>query len=271
MSYIFTEIVEYLLNHGTDINHQSKSGRTAIWKASQNGQHDIVQYLLSCGASVNKQNKVGSTMLYDTVRQNRLDLLVDLINHGADLNLRDIEGNTVLHSASCLGKTEAIEKLLFPGSLDINDGNEYGNTALHNSSMHDHVEATLCLLNNKANFRKLNRNGQSCLYLTMLHRNIKCTVILHDSGARLTEREFNLYRDFESKKCEAREVFYEWTIQYFTTPKRLSVLTTAAIRDNLRLPVTNCVSFLPLPKSLQEEITMFKYKTISAETYGNEQ
>jgi ankyrin repeat protein len=231
-----------------------------MWKAAQNGQDELVHYLLSRGASVNLQNKVGDTILFDCVRKQRHSLLGHLINYGADLNIKDIEENTVLHCASFLGNTAAICLLLIPNTLNVNEQNEYGNTALHNSTMHNYLDTSLCLLNHGADINMLNKNGQSCLYLTMLHRRETCTSLLHDCGARLTQREMNMFRDFESRKHGQSEKFYRKAIRFFNAPKSLSRLCVVCIRNNMKYPIDCYKTQLSLPKTLQNFVAMEFYK-----------
>ena len=102
---LVSEIVEYLLQAGCDIDLQSNSGRTALWKAAANDHRVIVSLLVSQGASVNVQNRVGETILFDRVRKlNNCDVLDDLLLYNVDVNIRDVEGNVALHAAAMAGE-----------------------------------------------------------------------------------------------------------------------------------------------------------------------
>lgn len=52
------ESMSDLLNRGTDINAQNKSGQTALGIAAKNGITPAVAILLEYGADVNTKNKV---------------------------------------------------------------------------------------------------------------------------------------------------------------------------------------------------------------------
>jgi len=52
------DVVEYLVSAGCDVNAQSNSGRTALWKAAQSGRREIVHLLYALGASVDRRSQV---------------------------------------------------------------------------------------------------------------------------------------------------------------------------------------------------------------------
>ena len=53
----FSEIVDYLVSKGCDIHVRSNSGRTAFWKAVQNGHRELVHLLFALGSNVNNKNQ----------------------------------------------------------------------------------------------------------------------------------------------------------------------------------------------------------------------
>ena len=57
-------VVQVLLAKGAEIDHQANNGWTALFMASQNGHEGIVQALLAKGAEINHQTKDGATALY---------------------------------------------------------------------------------------------------------------------------------------------------------------------------------------------------------------
>ena len=53
------DAVEYLVSAACDINAQSNSGRTALWKAAQSGRREIVHLLYALGAALDVRSQVG--------------------------------------------------------------------------------------------------------------------------------------------------------------------------------------------------------------------
>ena len=253
---IYIGLTEFLLSLGSNINHQSKSGRTALWKAAQSGHRHMVHLLRKAGAKLNTQNRLGQTVLFDSIR-NSLVISQDLVSAGLDLTLCDIEGNAVLHAAAMLGKTKAVQLFVDHGAY-VNVTNEYANAPLHNAAMHCRVATTLHLLNLGAKLNYQNMNGQSAMYLSMVHKHKEITRLLHLAGARLSRRELNMYKDFEAWKYEEKHMFFLWAWSCFNTPMLLSSVARIAIRNSFSDHITpvNAVGTLPLPTVMKKFLLM---------------
>jgi ankyrin repeat protein len=59
-------LVQYLIEHGADINKENNEGETPLFKACRWGYDNeiIVQYLIENGADINKKNNEGETPLF---------------------------------------------------------------------------------------------------------------------------------------------------------------------------------------------------------------
>ena len=194
---------------GCNVNHTSRSGRSALWKAVQFKHRLTAQLLLRNGASVNIQNRVGQSMIFDSIQSSH-QITLDLIKAGLNMQLTDVEGNNVFHAAAMLGKTRAMILLTEQANEDIvHTVNEYGNTPLHNACMHNRLSTTAALLNCSQQYNTRNINGQSALYLAMVHKHERIVQLLHIAGARLSNREMNMYRDFEAHKYAEKFLFFE--------------------------------------------------------------
>ena len=73
MFYIASErghlsIVEYLINHGADVNKANHWGRTPLSIASENGHLSVAKCLFEHGADVNKADKDGKPPLHIAAR-----------------------------------------------------------------------------------------------------------------------------------------------------------------------------------------------------------
>jgi ankyrin repeat protein len=56
--------VEYLVDHGADVNAKNENGETPLHYAASNGHLPIVQYLVQHGANMNIGTWKGETPLY---------------------------------------------------------------------------------------------------------------------------------------------------------------------------------------------------------------
>ncbi len=65
--YGHTEVAEYLLKRGVDIDVKGGANNTGLMLASQRGRRDTVEMLLGCGTSVELKNDFGGTALGSTM------------------------------------------------------------------------------------------------------------------------------------------------------------------------------------------------------------
>ena len=104
-------ILDYLLQLNTPIDHQDNIGNTALFWAAEDGDYDMVAYLLDKGASVDIRNGRGLTPVMTAARAGYLDILELLIDHGADLTIRDYTGRSPLDWARD-SRTPGVEQAL---------------------------------------------------------------------------------------------------------------------------------------------------------------
>ena len=90
-------IITCLLEHGTDVNHADNSGRTPLHLVSFDGTVPQAQMLMDRGADVNRRDTWGKTPLLNAVDAHSIDMIHYLVEHGADVRTADKDGNTVLH------------------------------------------------------------------------------------------------------------------------------------------------------------------------------
>ena len=75
------------------------NGMTPMMWAAGKGHTDIVEYLISKGADVNTANYSGRTALHHAAFYGHLDVVKLLLSKGADPNIKNIEQKTALESA----------------------------------------------------------------------------------------------------------------------------------------------------------------------------
>lgn len=90
-----TESVQFLIDHGADVNAVMNTGETALMMgASASITTDVVKILLSAGAGIDAQSGRGTTALMRASKSGKLDNIRVLVEHGADLGVKDMEGRT---------------------------------------------------------------------------------------------------------------------------------------------------------------------------------
>ena len=113
------EIVEFLLNHGADIELEIFNGETPLMLAAQYaryGQYETIKTLLEHGAMVNHKDQHGRTALHYAAMHRGKEIMNLLISYGADVNARDKHQSTPLHQAAMLNNIEAAKALVEHGA-----------------------------------------------------------------------------------------------------------------------------------------------------------
>jgi len=122
-----TDIAEFLVAHGADVNAQGVFGDAPL--------HDVrdlvlARLLLSSGARTDVWSNTLGTPLHAAVIHGEAELVELLIEHGAKVNALDVNGSTPLHHAAGLGDLISA-RLLMERGAPIDAVNGPGFTALH--------------------------------------------------------------------------------------------------------------------------------------------
>ena len=177
----YQNIVELLLNKGSDVNAQDDAGYGPLWNAVQNnhpdivkllldqdnilvdlkqggwtplkkacydGYHNIAVLLLSKGADVNAQDNGGFWPLYDAVYKNHPDvvkLLLDQDDILVDLQQKSL-GYSPLHKAAEEGNIVMINLLVGQGNASTSLRTKRGETPLEVAEKFNKTEAAQLLM-----------------------------------------------------------------------------------------------------------------------------
>jgi ankyrin repeat protein len=180
------EEASLLIKNGGNINGwlvtaSDKIKEPLLHIATREGKLDWVEFLLDHGADIDGMGAYGRRPLYLSVREKNIELTRFLIQRGALLNVRyDGEGSwnktsdTLLHTAA-LVKSIEIAKLLISNGLGVNYKNARGDTPLFRatprSASEKEVEKTVemikFLLANGADINAKNQYKETLLYRTL--------------------------------------------------------------------------------------------------------
>ena len=98
-------IIEWLLAHGADIDHQDRNGWSALHVAVQTGNLDTVELLLRHGASVSLLDVYGNAPLWRAVfdANGSYELVRVLLSHKADAHVKNKAGRSPVDFAVEVG------------------------------------------------------------------------------------------------------------------------------------------------------------------------
>ncbi|MBN1974331.1 MAG: ankyrin repeat domain-containing protein [Sedimentisphaerales bacterium] len=187
------EIVEFLIQHGADVNAKDEWGRgyTPLQRAAWSGNTEIIKLLLEAGADISAKDDRGQTVLHlplDMKNSNfsqywlSKDTIELLLNKGTDVNLKDKNGRTPLHLAAESADVDIIKLLLDKGA-DVNTkDDESGFTALHYAARLAKKDIVELLIAKGADINDKDKDGRTPLYIAV-NQDYKIAELLINKGA----------------------------------------------------------------------------------------
>eukprot|EP00302_Diacronema_sp_CCMP2436_P006938 CAMPEP_0179895204 /NCGR_PEP_ID=MMETSP0982-20121206/35697_1 /TAXON_ID=483367 /ORGANISM="non described non described, Strain CCMP 2436" /LENGTH=562 /DNA_ID=CAMNT_0021791851 /DNA_START=18 /DNA_END=1706 /DNA_ORIENTATION=+ len=114
-----TEVVDYLIAHGAEVDHANERGETALLAAVGSARPEataIVLALLAAGAELHATNKERMGVAHYAALAGKLDVLQLLGEKGAALNMPNVRADTPLLLAARRGKAKALQFLIGAGA-----------------------------------------------------------------------------------------------------------------------------------------------------------
>jgi len=105
------QLLEQLLDSGTDINALDQHGQTSLMIAAHRGQTAVVRLLVARGAAMDRSAKYHLTALMLAVIGGHADVVRLLVDAGADTTIRGtgapgFDGRTALDLARAAGRSD---------------------------------------------------------------------------------------------------------------------------------------------------------------------
>ena len=141
-----TEVAEFLLSKGADVNCEGLGGFSPLCSAVSFGGKEMALFLISNGADVNherstpSEKKSARTPLEFAIVTGNAEMVSLLITYGADVNYETQNGNTPLTFAALHGKSEIVPILKEAGAI-ISASSK--NKSARNSSMQKQSDSNL--------------------------------------------------------------------------------------------------------------------------------
>jgi ankyrin repeat protein len=194
-----SDIVLNLLMNGADPNAKAHDGTTALYQSSYEGHTDCVYHLVSYKCCVNSAKNSGASPLFVAARNGHDRIVECLLKHGADPSQSQRDFRSPLHTALLYNRTGCVELLLQSNvdrlleqsdiygwshlhflakkgsmktaqfffdylenvgkSIDLNQKDNFGNTALHIAMFNKKMEFADYLINKGLNINEPNSFG----------------------------------------------------------------------------------------------------------------
>jgi ankyrin repeat protein len=163
-------VAELLLELGGELDIRDTRKQTALHRIIDrvdDATIDAVQFLLEHGADVNAQRDDLCTPLHQALNAGELEVARMLLDHQADVNLRNEDGRTLLHLLSRWEAPEDIDdgsdlvKLLLKRGANVNEKDKYNLTPLHLASYYKRLKIVQVLLDHGASTDLENDHGDT--------------------------------------------------------------------------------------------------------------
>ncbi|KAG4091762.1 ankyrin repeat-containing domain protein [Neocallimastix lanati (nom. inval.)] len=202
--------VEFLVEHGVNINKENSIGETSLIKACKiehraninkknvcsktplfisckNGNIDIVKYLVKNGVDVNTDTIFGETPLFYKCRGGNVVIVKYLIEHGADINKENNFGEIPLFISCEKGNVDIVKYLVEHGA-DVNKKNDKGETPLFYKCRGGNVVIVKYLIEHGADINKENNFGEIPLFISCEKGNVDIVKYLVEHGADVNKK-----------------------------------------------------------------------------------
>ena len=167
---------------GTDIDHTSHDGRSALRVAALEGHRDVVHLLLCRGADLSYRDADGRSTLYLLALENNIAMARFLLESNADVGATDLEGRTPLHVTAWQGHAHMVALLLAHGAtVDAEDCEK--RTPLQSAAWQGHSQIVRLLLEAGAVVDHTCSQGATALSIAAQEGHEDCVVELLKHGA----------------------------------------------------------------------------------------
>ncbi|XP_020892080.1 uncharacterized protein LOC110231398 [Exaiptasia diaphana] len=167
-------------------NPEDKAASPLIIASAQN-KSDVVEYLLSHGANVQITDSQLNMAIHAAASIGNAHLLSLLIDSDSDVNAKGFRGKTPLHFAALNGHTEAT-RLLCESGADVNSRTVFGDSPLTCAAKSPNVDNMKVLLENEASVHDRNSIGYNALFYASKNGFIDTAKLLLDRGCDVNAR-----------------------------------------------------------------------------------
>jgi ankyrin repeat protein len=169
-----TKMVQHLLGQmKADPTRRDEKGRNALHMAAKfNREKKIIDLLLN-KIYIDQFDATGTTALHHAVMASNTEIVEYLLDNGADPKRLDQIGRSPLCLAAFYATDTKITDLLLQKkeTVDVDDCDKFGVTALHNAAMASNSKMARHLLAKGADINRRDKNGLTPLHVAAFHAN----------------------------------------------------------------------------------------------------
>ena len=159
------------------LNAKDDQGFRPLHIAVVEGYSEIVDYLVTSGADINGKGMYGWAPLHMAVKFNQIHIIKLLLSLKADPDIRMDWGNTPLHNAAYEGSVE-IADIFIKSGVDVDVMDDEGNTPLHGAASRGHTEMAKYLIEKGADPKKKNKAEQTPLFFAETQKHTQVAELL---------------------------------------------------------------------------------------------
>ena len=153
------DIVTYLIENGSNIEHRDYLKCTPLHRAALRGNTDIIQYLVKKGATIETKNNFSNTPIMSAASFEHCDTIKYLASLGAKKEIKDNKGMTPLNRAAKENSIEVVQTLVSLGA-NVNTTDTQGKTPLMYAVANKSLELVKYLISKGANAKLKDRSHQ---------------------------------------------------------------------------------------------------------------
>lgn len=160
------QCIEFLLEHGAELNHVSYDGSNVIHYAVKENRYDLIPFFHKKNKKlIHGYDNRGRTPLHIAAMTNSLDCFKVLLKMGAQLNVLDEYGSSCMHLAIAHGARDVLSYFIDTYEKKVETIDKKGNTPLHYAAIKNNLPSFTLLLEKKASLNTPNIYGDFCLHL----------------------------------------------------------------------------------------------------------
>ncbi|XP_022687869.1 transient receptor potential cation channel subfamily A member 1 homolog [Varroa jacobsoni] len=141
------------------------TGNTALHLATKRKDLDIMRFLVECNSPINHQNYEGQTPLHLAATAGDEHAVKLFYNYNADPNLIDSEDRTPLHIATQQGNVAVVELLIDKYKASLHHRTKDGSTLMHIAAEAGRPEAALVFMKKGVPLHMSNKAGAKTIHV----------------------------------------------------------------------------------------------------------
>ncbi|AVP87597.1 ANK repeat containing protein [Candidatus Phycorickettsia trachydisci] len=182
------ELIQWLQSQGYDIK---KEGHSLMHCAAYRGKTDIIEYLLSEGLDVNVKDEEGKTPIYYATKKGRFESIKYLYERGADLKIKDNDENTLMHIAAKKGRMHIIQWLL-DQDIPIDVANSEGKTPVNSAAQKGRLKVIEFLGKKGADISNIESYAQDLIQYAAFEQDVSKITWLKEQGMDISNLTFTV-------------------------------------------------------------------------------